>query len=318
MSAPVSWRHAWRKAISYLYILYWDRRYFTRLWSITNLVPLLLVTLSCAEVLGSLLHFAKWLDDATATARIIIAVALLAVALIMVWHHSRLENRVERHQAIMAMTRVLCARTLEPYDPEDTACVSAFVHNTLEGFILALEHERDMGVMNASLVARDGLGQPFRILDQYPSGTFLNKIRLDPEESAAAIAATAENEGTLVYVPSTKRVHGIRLIFEENATAAPEFLPSNASGATTTRIIENAFQPIDLVTEGKVLRSLLCMCVPNRIPVTSRVHDQLGIARGSEMVLCLGMHRPNRMGELDFNAIQVTARLLALGLAENF
>jgi hypothetical protein len=102
MSRQVSYRHAWRKAKSYLYILYWDRRYFARVWSIHKLVPVLLVGLSLLEVVGSLLHFVKWLDDITEDARIGIAMVLLVVAVLMVWHHSRLESRVERHQAIMA------------------------------------------------------------------------------------------------------------------------------------------------------------------------------------------------------------------------
>jgi hypothetical protein len=108
-------------------------------------------------------------------------------------------------------------------------------------------------------------------------------------------------------------VHGIRLVFEE---ARSEFMPSNSPGATTTRIIENASQPIDIVKEAEVLQSLLCGGVPNEASADGRVLKRLGIQPGSEMVLCLAMHNPDRMGELDFNAIQVTAKLLAMGLKE--
>src|SRR5258708_6010189 len=203
MSINVSWRHAWRKAISYIYVAYWDRKYFSRVWWITKLFPILLIVLSGLELLGSLLHFVKWLEDETASVRIGIAFVLLIVAWLMVWHHRRLENRIQRHQAIMAMTRVLCTRSLRYYNPNDDSCAPEFIHNTLEAFIYALEHERDMGIMNASLVVRDGPGEKFRILDQYPSGTFLTSVRLDSTESAAAITA-AETGSTLVYIPSTK------------------------------------------------------------------------------------------------------------------
>jgi len=268
------------------------------------------MVLAVAELLGSLLHFEPWLEEATVPERIGIAIILLIVAGIMVWHHGRLENRIKRHQAIMAMTRVFCVRGLDYYDPNDEGCALKFIHDTLEGFIYSLEHEREMGLMNVSLLVRDVPGMEFRILDQYPSGTFPVETRLSPTESAAAIAA-AEDGNALVYIPSTRQIHGVRILFEGDVS---EFMPSKSLAATRTRIIENAFQPVDMNSDNKVLQSLLCMGVPNEISPNSRINERLRIRPGAALVLCLGAHERDCMGELDFNAIQVAARLLALGL----
>jgi hypothetical protein len=305
----VSWLPVWRKAVSYLYILYWDRKYFSRVWSISYLIPWLLVILSAAELVGSLLHFVSFFDESSAPTRIGIASALLAVAGTVVWHHHRLEVRIERHQTIMAMTRVLCARAVEYYNPADDGCAKKFIHDALEAFVYALERTRGLGLMNACLVVRDAPGKEFRILEQYPAGTFLSHTRLSCKESAAAIAA-AESGNTTVYIPHTKYIHGIRFVFEED-----DFMPSKPP-ATTTRIIENAFQSIDPGHERKFLRSLLCMKVPNEIPLNSRVHDRLRIAPDATLVLCLGAQQADFMGEIELNSIQVTAKVIGMGLKE--
>ena len=255
------------------------------MWAGGKLIPSILLVFSLLELLGALLHSVSWPDELPPRVRLGISAILFVAALVTLWHHHRLRIRIERHQGVLASMRFLCSEALthcsRHADPEERIRVSGeFIHDILYALIVSLEHKRKVGMMNASLVARR-TGGPFKILDQFPSGTFLASTSLDPDESAAAIAA-AQTRNSLVYIPSTRYVHGILMAFEKTYPIGEK------SGFMTARIIENAFQSIDRDHEKKVLRSLICTQITNEIGGDRRFDNGEYVRPDSTIVLSLG------------------------------
>jgi hypothetical protein len=232
----------------------------------------------------------------------------------LVYHHHRLQVRIERHQVVLGALTVVTpdainfSSVVHIYTPEERRrATKEFAHKILEALIFVLEHERAPGMMNASIVIQESADSPFVIFDQYPPAVFPETIALHPVNSVAG-KTLQEPPNTLMYVPCAKFIHAVKLAREAT------FSPGKKVEYTTTRIVPNVFQPFDKdFPNPHVLQSLLCVRVPTQGTQVSVERKSAGFAYSA--VLCLSASKRDYLGELDFNSVQVAASLMTMALS---
>ena len=158
------WKRAVHKAIGYVYVALWDRKYAGRRFLATKIVPIAIIVLSAVEIIGALFHltpFAKLLTD---TAEMIVSVALALVALFLVWHHGRQEKRIKKGEAILVALRTACVdKPRGDVDAEGrhARAVFDFMHDLLMKMVVALESRAHELTMHATILIQPDRNAPF-------------------------------------------------------------------------------------------------------------------------------------------------------------
>lgn len=302
-----SWKVAIHKAISYTYVALWDRKYAGKRFLATRVVPGILVALSVLELLGAAFHLFPGPRALPENLELVVSALLAVVALSLVWHHRRQEKRIKKSEAVLVALRAACVD--KPRGPADLGgghakAVFEFMHDLLTKTVFALSGPTETP-MHVTILVQQNRDDEFRIFDQFPSGTFpATEIALDPAVSSAAICA--ENErNTILYIPKPDYLHGIRMTFVN----APH------TDATSTQIVENAFQDIGKGEERRqnLLKCFAAIQIPKELAVSNRLLlQQLGINPDSRLILCLGRSATDSLGPLEFNVLLAIANLLSM------
>jgi hypothetical protein len=177
-----------------------------------------------------------------------------------------------------------------------------FMHDLLMKMAVALESSPLESKMHATILIQSERNAPFSIFDQAPSGTFPHgEVFLDPTTSSAAICA-AGVPNTILYIPKPRFVHGIK----------PAFTNANHADATSTEIVENAFQEIGPAKGQSLLQCFAAIQIPKETGVSARLIEQMHIGPNAQLVLCLGSRQGDVLGPLEFNVMLAVANLLGM------
>jgi hypothetical protein len=287
-------------ARSYLFIGWWLFWYWARTAVIGKVVPGILLILSAVELLGPWFHVVPDIEKLAPWAKVTVSGTLFLTAGILVYHHWRLEVRVQRHRMVLNSFMQLLETAIGKVsgngpkrDP------NKMIDEVLNALVYALEFERGgpPSLLAATIMLQSSPANPFRLLQQTSNGPFRSEIMVDGQFSTAAKVAS-EPQGVLLYVPSTTYIHGVKISLEQRRTAAGKVIEFQSA-----RTIPNAFESLDDGENEKLVRSLLCV----RIWPKGQMNTNAPC-----FVLCLSAKRPNELGELDFNATKVGASILSL------
>jgi hypothetical protein len=286
-----------REAFSYLYVVYWSYKFYVRLRVIGRVLPILLLLFFAADLVSPITHIFPWETVGWAKSVPhwvkITAVCLLSlIAGSLVYHHHRLQVRIERHNVLLTSIMVLTSTSIEVNDAAGSLEAASAI---LDGFAFALRHARK-GIVNASIMCQSSPTEDFWLVAQDRDGAFDKKVSLDAQRSAAG-AAASESPGSLIYVPATRFLHAVRMASESGVLNNPAIF-------RTTRIIPGAFEHLDGFYDPRIMRSLICV----RLPLEG------GAAGGHRAVLCLSSSKQDAFGDLDFHAAKVAASLIALAV----
>jgi hypothetical protein len=215
----------------------------------------------------------------------------------MMWHHQRLEKRIERYRYVLSSIMVLAeerCRDLGALSDEDR------VNSMLEAMVFALQNRwRHKFKATVLLSERDGL--PFSVYAQWSrhSGErFDDMIAIDDSDSVAGIASRARS-GELVYVPWTKCRHGVQMTDTTSPHAGRRFW--------RTEIVPNAFQKVE-TQDPSEMGCLLCIKIPKGNAEFRRYNEE------ARAVLCLSSVTRNCLGDLEFTTMRAAAGLISAAL----
>ncbi len=314
------------EALGYLYIGYWDCKFFLRILIAARIAPVVLGICIFMEALGAILHVLGlmghsetpgapahlWIQALTYVDPYL-PIPLLLAAVITIYHHRRLEIRVKRHQVLLRSIAEVSSsaahndRAAAPAAREREA--RRHVAQILRSVVTALEFEnnrRNGQPFSASVLIRNGRDVPFHIFEQYPKEIFSEDVALDSVNSVAA-AAASEKTGNVVYVPNTRFDHGVRIADEEKRNN------NRIRRTQTTRIMPGIYQRLrPAQCDPRRLKALICAHVPIETRADGRKENQV------EVVVSFGAPRPDCMGELDFNAAKVAAALIGRAISRMF
>lgn len=306
MAGNVSWRRLVWEGAGYLYVALWDRKYAFKQWLTNRVLPSALIVLSIVEVVGATLHLTRIPHILPEELQLGLAGLLFLVAAFLVTHHWFQEKYIRRHEAVLVALRSACIDLPRENHGDAVQKRFEFFHDLLTRLVVSLEHEINVGTLNASILIQDGPGQPFRIFDQVPYGMFpTDTTILDGEASCAAFCASLPPH-VILYVPSARFRHALQM----------EFMDKGSTTATNTDTRRDAFQ--DLGRQNlELVCSVACVQIPKETSVFNRLHEQMGIRTEARLILCLGARAADRAGALELNTLLVVANLLGAALKGN-
>lgn len=274
---------------SYLYISLWSYWFYFRQVVLGRVTPFVLLFLFGLDMIGPVAHIAPFAERR----KLLIDFALLFVAAVLVWHHHRLQRRIERLQIVLTSTMVILDELGDiKKKPAGEQARRSAVTSILDAFVFALEKHYPNQNVAASVVISESSGEPFKIFAQDPRLPFNDRVTLHHAESAAGCTAI-QAAGTLIYVPRTKFVHAARI--------GAIGVPSKSPIFRKVRIVPNAFQ--SRPEDPSHLCSLLCVKIPIR-----------GNVGAKTAILCLSRSKPDGMGDLEFHVIKLAAVLVGIAI----
>jgi len=231
----------------------------------------------------------------------VIAFVLFITAVALILHHNRLNEKVKKYRNLLTFATVFADSSDEISDLSPQAAAGAI----LDALVRALERpgmkSRSKNQINATILTRTGRdGAPFRIFAQDSSTPFSYELEI-PAESVAGKVVRFDSErgrvGALMYVPSTKHVHGIA--FEKGTFAEGREIVRGAE------IVPATYRVVDEATETEVLKCLLCIQIPLRQPRDE--YDESAVCA----VLSLSGLKADCMDIVSFSAAKLASALLA-------
>ena len=277
------------EAISFVYVGIWLYVFWLRTRVVSALVPPLVLFLSAIELLGPILHVVPGLEQLPTWARISVAASLLCSAGLLIYHHRRLTFRLSRHDAILSSIRevVQADGHFANLPPRIRVC------RVLDALTFALGYSIRKFRFAATVLVGPTSGGQLKLLAQNSQSTFDTALELDSRGSAAGLMAD-DSTDALLYVPNTRRIHGVKVTLSQ---AYPE-----RSYFRSMSIVAGAFQRLGGADQANV-KSLLCVKIPT------------GRSRPAA-VLNITADKACSMGYLEFSAAQVAAALLSKAIAE--
>jgi hypothetical protein len=307
---------------SYVYVGLWAYWYSFKTLYLGKLIAGVLIVLSFVELAGPLTHL---LPEQAIKVRFTIAGLLFVTAFLMILHHHLLQTRTDRYEQLVGSIMVL----LEDEARSNAGYTKETVTNVLDALVFALEYKREPMLLSATvlkrLVTSDEAQEPFRIYAQDGHKSFKSHVPIHATDSAAGkvvetdqsrdeellekrnsdmkagnVVAQTRNPRALLYVPSTKYIHGALIEREEMHDKR-----GSKQVFSKTHVIPSAFLAVDSCDDPDALQCLLCIQIP-----LEQAGNQAGSPR-SCAVLCLSGRKTDCMGALDFAAIKVVAAHLA-------
>jgi len=277
---------------SYLYVSLWMYWYGFKTDYLGKAVGVVLFVLSVIELGGPLTHLVPEQDMKV---RLTTAALLFGTAVLMIWHHHRIEVRTKQYDTLVTSVMLM----LEKECAKKSSTPSNDVANILDALVFALEFKkREKGFLNASVLLRTVQdGEPFRLFAQDSSNALPTNVAVDATHSVAgkvveveqaAIKGGKDRPRAIVYVPSTEYVHGVLITGEMRQKDQQIF--------QGTRVVPSAYLPLT-GNINEILQCLLCIEIPMEKSECSAV-------------LSLSSRKKDCLGSLDFTAVKVVAALL--------
>jgi len=163
--------------------------------------------------------------------------------------------------------------------------------------------------MNATVLVRERPGESFRVVHQDSRQNFSQDLRLDSTYSAAGKLAMEKKSGTLIYVPYTKFLHGVRIVGgEADADLLDGVRTSGDEPVKSVELVPDVFEALHGRPGQDQVMCVLCV----KVPKGNRGPGRLGRSRVA--VLSVSGRRPDCIGSLGFRAASVAASLVSLVL----
>jgi hypothetical protein len=278
--------------LSLFFVGAWIYWYWFKRVIIAHAFPIVFIVLAGVEVLGPLTHLIPQIEAMPAGWRISLICFLLLTALLLLVHHHRLRIRCDRHEALLGSLDVLLGvENRRPASGYSDAMRIQSIGRILDALVFALEFPRNQEMLlNATVLIREEPGSPFRITYQDSRYFFPpDEFALHPTECVAG-NVSLEKADCLIYVPSTRFRHGVRL-----------------SGGDSVNVVAGAFQQLEGLPGQTELKCLLCVKVP-------KGNKRARGAKRRDAVLCLSGQKSDCMTALHFSAIRVVAALVSFVL----
>ena len=300
-----------QKLLGYLYLAYWWIQYAFRL-RVAPKFAYVVATLSGYEILDSILHqvvdrlhdkgnplavkVVTWIANhqirfLDSDSRVLFWASIIAipVTVLMVYHHHRIQRRVERHDILLSSLRDVTdeASKIATLSHTDMA-EKDFLRRVLQALTFSLEkHNSYKPLISATILWRSSEAEGFKLLKQFPDDMYVFPPEGLPPRSAADAAVDPQSRG-IIYVPWTKFQNGVRVATVESVT--PRYSQMD--------LLDDVFKPMNMENQ----------------PVC---HASIEISTGdknTQYVLCLDANKRSCMGSLEFRALEVVASIIGLVL----
>ena len=299
-----------RQSWSYIYVGLWHFWYAFRIKYLGVFASIAVFVLSAIEMAGALTHLLpettlpKWLSPLWRTHWIhyVLASLLFFSAWVLIWHHSRLKKKNARLQELLFFVMVM-AQEISELESDYTPRAAAIT--TLDALTHALEYRggaspNEKNFINATiLIQRHHYSEVFEIYAQDSNHAFRDDLCIPAEDSVAGKVVKYDSDhkvqGTMLYVPSTRCVHGIALSLSKESHEVFE----------NTEIIPAPYKVLDEATERYALRSLLCVQIPLKRNLSHAGESY------SKAVLSLSAQKVDSLDSVCFTGAKLAVNLLA-------
>jgi hypothetical protein len=303
---------------SYIYVGFWNIWYTLKIRMIGTIVAVIVFILSAIELIGPFTHLIHETPNSasrlpiwqTEWIRYGLASLLFLTAVIMIWYHTVLDAKVKRYRNLITFVMVLAGNigALDArYGTEDAV-------QMLDGFTRAVDHRakkpNNKPLLNASILIRaDKQSGAFSILAQDSCKAFKTDILIPEENSVAGRTVRYDTDhekmGTLMYVPSSRYVHGIAIRSAKVAAEEAGKTDAEENVFTETEIVPTTYRVVDKSVDTDVLKCLLCIQIPLKQPQSGQERSY------SCAVLSLSGRKVDCMNSVHFMGAKLASALLA-------
>jgi hypothetical protein len=169
----------------------------------------------------------------------------------------------------------------------------------LDSLVETVGYKRPEGLFSATILKRlVKPGEPFKLYAQDKQNKFQQQFSVHETNSVAGKVVETDKTSprALMYVPSTKYIHGVVIKREKG--------PDDQEIFKQMEIVTSAYSDVTSSEDPDVQHCLMCITIPLQ-QLGKKPEDP-----DTSAVLCLSGRKKDCMGALDFTALKVTAALL--------